>query len=496
MNRLHFLTAALAAISTHLAAQQPATLLFATHGNEQTRSGSNGTVLANLQPRAIGVFTPDANLAASAEKFGPGIGFQTLAGDDDGNASVYNPDLTGPIDALAVLPYEWDRQLGARPRQSPVTLLECYISPSHDVGTNVSGVPGLRKGDCGRFVRTAAGNGQVSWFVTAEQLIQAFGMFDPANLQPLAPDDIDLDAITVTMDRHVFVSFDGDHWMRLQQGGALVNMLVPDGAVLCIPGPVWTPNARGEVGAVLPNRGVVVITEPQANTLALNAALTDVAGACVPAMVDTEGLAVDPAGGTFTSMWGNQQLTWPHLLLNGELMTGAGVITTRGGGQIAQVNGAPLARACGAGPTTGIQMGLAPSGSVARLGALETLAKEPFWFVLGSPTPNGLGGPVEVHVGTNLPAGMALVGFGLGALPVSPSIDFSPWSPNNACFPELYPTILPNPFFPVPLGAGVGGARFGALTFAGSPMVAPGILFQAVTVTGATLHLSTPATLN
>lgn len=479
-----------------LGAQQVNSLLFTTHGNEQTRSGSNGTVLSNLFPRSIGVVTPNAGLAASAETFAPGIAFNTLAGDEDASASVYAPNMTGPIDALTVLPYDWDRELGARPRQRPVTLLDTYFSPTNDVGTNVSGAPGLRRGDCGRFVRNAAGNGQVSYFIRAEQLIQALGMFDPATGQPLMPADIDLDAITVSVDRHIFVSFDDDHSMRLLQNGALANFVAADGAVLCIPGPTWTANMHGEVANVLPNRGVIVFTEAQANALVVSAMLTDNGGACVPAMVDTESLGIDPNGGTFAKAWGNQVLTWPHLLLSGELMTGASVITTRAGGQIAQVNGGALARACGTGPTNGVQMGIAPSGTVDRLNSLEALAKEPCWFVLGSPTPTGLGGPVEIHVGTNLPAAMAFLGFGLGALPVSPSISFLPWSPNTPCFPELYPTIVPNPLFAVPLAAGVGSASFGAVTFAGSPVVAPGILFQALTVSGGALHLSSPLTLN
>lgn len=491
---LLFLTAT--CVSTALGAQQPTSLLFAPKAGEETRSGSNGTVLRNLMPRSIGVVTPNAALTASAEMFAPSFALQTMAGDEDANGQIYAPDITGPIDALAVLPYEWDPQLGVLPRTRPVTILDCYVSPTHDVGIAVSGAPGLRKGDCGRFVRTAAGNGQVQYFITAEQLITALGMFDSATLQPLTPADINLDAITVSFDRHIFVSFADDHMMRLQRNGGLVNVLVQDGAVVCIPGPTWVPNARGEVANVLPNRGVVVFSEAQVDALVVNAALTDNTGACVPAIGDTESLALDLNGGTFTSQWGNQVLTWPHLLLTGETMTGASVITTRAGGQIARVNGGALARGCGTGPTNGLQTGIAASGTVSSLGALETLAKEPCWFVLGSPTANGLGGPVEVHVGTNMPVMNALIGFGLGALPVSPSISFLPWSPNTPCFPELYPTIVPNPFFAVALAAGAGSARFGVLTFAGSPVVAPGILFQAVTASGGALHLSSPITLN
>jgi hypothetical protein len=481
-------------LTAALAAQQ-STLLFTPKLDEETRSGSNGTVLRNLANNAIGFVTPSAALAASAEKFAPSLAFQTLAGDEDADGDVHSPGLFGTIDAIAVLPYDWDAELGARPRQRPVTMLDCYVSPSTDVGTNVSGAPGLRRGDCGRIVRTPAGNGQVTWFIRAEQLISAFGMFDPATMMPLTPNDIDLDAITVAGNRDIFVSFDGNHSMRLFINGALANFAVADGAVVAIPAAAWVPNARGEVANVLANRGVIVMQEPQANALVVNAALTDNAGACVPAMVDTEGLAIDPVGGVFNSQWGNQQVTWPHLLLTGELMSGAGVITTRNAGQIAQVNGGALARACGTGPTNGVQLGIAPSGSVSPLIALESLRQEPCWFVLGSPTPHGLGGPVEVHIGTNLPTAFAFLGLGLGVLPVSPSIA-APAFLNNGCFPELYPAILPNPLIAIALAAGMGNARFGALSVGASPVVAPGILFQAVTMAGGALHLSSPVTLH
>jgi hypothetical protein len=483
-------------LATTVCAQQGNSLLFTTHANEVTRSGSNGTVLRNLLPRTIGVATPVPGFNFSAETFLPSIALQTMAGDVDANGSVLDVDLTGPIDAITVLPYDWDSDRGARPRTQPVTALDCYFSPSHDVDTNVSGAPGLRAGDCGRFVRNAAGNGQVSWFIRAEQLIAAFGMFNPTTGAALTPADIDLDAITVSVDRQIFVSFDGQHGMRLSLNGALANFLVDDGAVVALPAPAWTPNARGEVASVLANRGVIVFQEAQTNVLVANAMITDNAAACVPVIIDTESLAIDPNGGVFTTQWGNQQITWPHLLLNGELMSGAGVITTRNGGQIAQVNGSPLGRGCGAGPTTGIQMGLDATNAVSRLNALESLTKEPCWFVLGSPTPGGLGGAIEVHIGTNLGAAGAFLGFGLGALPVSPSVAFAAWSPNNLCFPELYPTIVANPFLPIALAAGFGNASFGTFSLAVSPVVAPGILFQAGAAAGGALHLSTPLTLN
>lgn len=493
MNSIHTNLLTTLACTAALVAQQPSCLLFSTTGHEQTLSGSNGTSLCQLGDRAIGFVTPTAN-AYSAEKFGPALAFQTLAGDENADGSTYAADLMGAIDAITVLPYQWHPEFGAQPRTRPVNLLECYVSPSIDVGTAVSGAPGLRRGDCGVITRIGALNGQVRYFVRAEQLIDALGMFDPQTQQPLAPQDIDLDAITVSCDRDIFVSFDKDHSVRLRIGGGLSNFVLHDGGVACIPAAAWTPNARGEVAGVLPNRGVIVFSEARVDAMVTAAVIADVAGGCPNAIEDTEGLAIDPLGGGFNLQWGNQVLPMPNLLLSGEKLSGAGVISSRAGGVIANVNGQALGRACGAGPTDGGQMGLRVSGNVEHLGGLETLAREPAWFAIDSATPTGLGGVITVDVGTNLPVAMVFLGYGLAALPVSPSMSFAPWSPTAQCFPELYLAILGHAPVPVALAAGGPTTRFGTFT-ANAPVIAPGILFQAVTATAGGLELSTPVTI-
>lgn len=492
--RTTLLTTLTLSLTAALAAQQPACLLFSTSAGEETKSGSNGTSLRLLDDRSIGFVTPSA-AGYSAEKFGPALAFQTLAGDEDGDGDVYTPDLMRAIDAITVLPYSWSGELGVQPRTRPVNLLECYVSPSVDVGTTVSGAPGLRKGDCGVITRVGALNGQVRHFIRAEQLISALGMFDPVTQQSLASQDIDLDAITVSYNRDIFVSFDSDHSVRLRVGAGFANFTLADGAIACIPAAAWTPNAHGEVANVLPNRGVIVFSEAQVDAMVANAAIADVFGACPNAIDDTEGLAIDPNGGGFNLQWGNMVLAMPDLLISGEKLSGAGVISTRAGGAIGNVNGQALGRACGVGPTDGGQMGLRVSGSVAHLGGLETLATEPCWFALGSNTPTGLGGVITVHVGTNLPVAMVFLGYGLGALPVSPSMSFSPWAPNLLCFPEIYPAILGHAPVPMALAAGGPNTMFGTLT-ANTPVIAQGILFQAVTVTMNGLELSSPITIH
>ena len=493
MNPIHTTLLTTLTFAISLAAQQPSCLLFSTSSGERTLSGSNGTSLRELGRRAIGFVTPVAG-GYSAEKFGPALAFQTLVGDEDGDGDTYTDGLMGSIDAITVLPYSWNPELGTQPRTRPVSLLECYISPASDIGTNVSGTPGLRKGDCGIITRVGALNGQVRYFIRAEQLIDALGMFDPQTLQPLTPQDIDLDAITVSYDRGIFVSFDRDHSLRLRVNGALANFVLHDGGIACIPAAAWTPNARGEVASVLPHRGLIVFSEANVDAMVNAAAIADGFGGCPGGIEDTEGLAIDPNGGSFNLQWGNQVLPMPDLLLTGEKLTGAGVISTRVGGAIGVVNGQALGRACGVGPTDGAQMGLRISGSVDYLGGLETLAREPAWFALDSATPTGLGGVISVHVGTNLPVAMVFLGYGLSAVPVSMSVSFLPWSPTARCFPELYLAILGHAPVPIALAAGGPTTRFGTFT-ANAPVIVPGILFQAVTLTANGLELSSPVTI-
>lgn len=492
MNHPSIVVAA-ACLASIAGAQQSRSLLFTPRAVEQTASGSAGTFLRWLRRDAIAVVTPVSAGNYSAERFSSDWNYQTMAGDTNASGSVANVGLLGGMDAILSLPYVWDPQSQtAQPRTAPVTAYDTYVSPGADVGTFVSGAPGLRKGDCGRFVRNAAGNGQVEYFIRAEQIIAALGMVNQQG-QPLVPDDINLDAIAVSQSRHIFLSFDADHTLRLWQNGVLTNFLLQDAGVACIRAPWWTPNARGEVGAVSANHGIIALSEPQVDGMVAGSAIADHTGVNPGLMTDTEGLAPDRNGGTFPVVWGTSVFNLPNLMLSGETLTGAGVITTAGG--IATVNGVLLGSPAGT-PSTGVQMGmLAVVDSC--VDNLESLAQEPCYFVLGTPNPYALPGALEVHIGTNINpvGGLVYLGYGLGALPVSQSIDFTLFVPGTQCFPALYPTILPNPLLVVPLAA-AGGGRFGSI-MAAAPAIAGGILFQAIGLDPALVaHLSAPGTID
>ncbi|MCA8978007.1 MAG: hypothetical protein KDC98_24995 [Planctomycetes bacterium] len=342
------LVAILAAGTTAQQPQQPHAALFTPSSAEETRSGSAGTVLRGLNARTIAVVTPEPSLRYSAEKLSGDLGFRSLAGDEDGDGSLTNLHLGQEIDAVTVLPYEGDGLAGI-PRTTPVSLYETFISPRRDHYTFVSGGDGLRKGDCGRFVRTAAGNGQVEYFITAEQIIAALNMIDPSTGRQLVADDINLDAITVSLDRHVYLSFADDHVLQLSRDGTTGNYLLADGAIAVIPGPTWNPTSDGRVAAVTPASGQIVFSESAVDTMVDNSNIADVTAGHPTHIDDTTGLAIDiDTASQFLHYWHNAagytNYYLDHLLISGESLSGCGVISTINYGSIGTLNAVPFPR--------------------------------------------------------------------------------------------------------------------------------------------------------
>ncbi len=486
--------ALLTAITASLAAQSPTTFLFSPLKPAESLSGSGGTVLGQLNPASVDQVTPAPGGGYSAEAFIKGMSWQTMVGDEDGDGDVHSPFVFRGVDAVLVKPYRIDRQGSVQPRNTPVTPLDTFISPVADLGTNVSGAPGLRRGDCGAVVRNSAGNGQIEHFITADQIVDAFGIIDRQTRQRLDPKELNLDAICVDGRRNIFLSFEETQILTLIVSGAPATIAVADGAVLWLPPAAWTYDARGNVASVVARRGRVALSEFDVDALVTAAGIADFAGGCPVTIGDTDALAIDRRGGSFTVNWGGTAYSAPHLLIGGETLTNAGVIATAGGGTIGAANGVPLAAACGAGTTSGPRMGLSPL-QVTSLDGLDSLARAPGRFVMGSPTPTGLGGAIEVHIGTNQPVAGVWLFFGLGTLPVSASIDFTAIAPGTSCFPELYPAVLAGgPIF-VPTAADGFGNQVGVFGPVPSPVLPTGLLMQAAAWTGS-VQLSTPITLH
>ena len=450
---------------------------------EVTLSGSAGTVLRFLQPNEIvhldWITTPCA--VFSAEKWAPRTCFHTMAGDEDADAQWWEPTLFGSIDALLDLGPSATVVGGSNARS-------IWYSPSVPMGLALSGAPGLRPGDVGRIVRDPGFNeGRVQYFLRQEQVAIALGA--PA----AAP--IDVDAIAVAPGIGVFLSLDQDTPALLACGAALVRdgdiVLVPDAAI------AWTPNQT--VGAVAPNSAVVVYTEAQVNLMVTNATIADRFGACVGAAIDVEALEIDRnAPFQVVTPCAILTLQIPSLIFATETMTGGGLCTTDAGGQIYNGPCGPVGTPCGAGPTSGVQIGIRPAtaaiGAPSHVNALA--ATRTLRYAMEA----------QQHV-VPVPAGGLPFGSQLVELSSPWPIHFVFWTP-GAALPATATQSAPNPFglpltfpdfYPMPtyhtFALTVGG-------FANWPMlpIPPGfvgnVVFQSLAFApGGSLELSTPVTI-
>ncbi len=460
---------------------QNADFLLTYSQPERTLSGSAGTVLRFLYPNEIShlEWTTGPCSSLSAEKWAPRTCFDTMAGDEDGDARWWEPGLFGSIDALM------DGISTAA--GSPTNARTVFYSPSVAMGTGLSGAPGLRPGDVGRIVRDASLNeGQVEYFMRQEQFNQALGL-------PLA-NVLDIDAIAFAPGFGVFFSLDIDTPAFLTCGPTFVQ----DGAILCVPdfAITYTPDFR--VASVLPNSAEVVYTEAQVDFMVSNAQITNRNGVCIPNAIDTEALEIDWNGPVSTiGTCSGLALQVPSLIFTTETMTGAGVCTTAFGGQIYNGLCGPAGRSCGFGPTLGSQMGIQPvSGNIGAPSYVNALAStrtlrysmEPQQHVVTVPP---LGLPVGSQmVDISSPFPVNFVFWTPGAfLPNSATGSFTMPLAIPLCFPDFYP--WPN-YWTATLTAG---------GFASWPMlpIPPGfvgnVVFQSVApTTFGSWELSTPIT--
>ncbi|MGE3172073.1 MAG: hypothetical protein AB7O97_05555 [Planctomycetota bacterium] len=443
-------------------AQSPP-LLFTTSQTETTLSGSGGTVLQTLRPNEVALFDLVACPSLSAEKWAPLTCYSTMAGDTDANSVFYEPGLFGSIDALCDVP-----NLVAGPSQRTV-----FISPSVAMGTNVSGAPGLRPGDTGRIVRNAFGDGQVEYFLRAEDVQLALGL-------PASPIVVDVDAIAVNTALGVYFSLNQNLGVATTCGATFVQ----DGDVIVIPATAitWTFDLR--VAAVVPGSAEIAYTEAQMDAFVAASGITDRFGVCVTTVGDLEGLEVDPNGlvGGVPGCTGTVTFV-PDLMFTASTLTGGGVCTTTGGGQIwGNASGCVrLGSNCGSGPTLGNQVGLLPPvGPNGIPSYLNAIALVPTHIYVIEPQQHvvPIGSPFVCDMYS--PAGFNLVYAAIAPLPVAPSIGFP-----NPFFPDVY--VLSWAWSTSTLG--------GFQTFATPPVPFPvKLVWQAGTILGNQIIVSTPAT--
>ncbi len=477
LSRTLLLSASAAVLATSIAAQSPNAkwMLYTVNNREFTVSGSGGLPMRVITPMDIALTEQSAPCQHSAEKWAPNSGYNTLLGDENGDGSHWNGAPFGSIDAVfCKYKPSWTGRVNMR---------NAYFSPSNYVGPVVSGGPGFRPGDCGAIVRNGGGDGQVEFFLRTEHIMKSFGIVTP---------QINLDAITQDQNRNIYISLENDQKVQVYVGSALTWMLMRDGAIGMIPASTITYDSWGNVTGVLPNRGIILLSENDVTQMTVNARLSDRVGNCLQPCVDTDALSIDPNGGMNKMLWGTTSIPYPNLAIACESYTGGGAITTRSMGQILTIDGCKVGTPCGSGPTYGPQIGLKPMSSTggiwSHINGLHIVHRSPCRFTLDTATPVTTS-PSTIKVDVGSPPGSTpylLLGFGAsGAGTVSSS---APWLFGSNCFPDLYPVIFGLGAIPT------GPQGFGSLTFTGVPTGS--FLFQSVFIatTGA-IELSNPVTL-
>jgi hypothetical protein len=258
-------------------------------------------------------------------------------------------------------------------------------------------------------------------------------------------------------------------------------MVALDGSILALPVAAWTEPVT------LAGAGFMVMTEGQVDGLVMNSNVYDALGGQPMTIGDLDGLHRAP--GTFQNQWGQ----WNHLLFCGETLTGGAVLTTQGGGAVAQINSTPLANNAAA--TDGRQVGLRPGGGanfVSSLNGLEVQsAKDLCHYVAETPTPELRGaGTIQVDLEGAIP-GFAFLLVGVAPLPITPFLDL-PAVLDGGCFPEIFQPALHFATFAVGINAQGQGSWALAL-----PALNGKVVCQALSVDPMTglVHLSTPLTI-
>jgi len=340
------LAAALAAGSA--VAQQTGGLFYTTGTLEQSNQCPPGA-LADVRRNEIQWVEPNATASFSSKAWLPRVSSNVVLGDHDGDGNFDERQQFGGIDALV---HPRDKN-GARVRIDKTRL---FFSPRSGEPTLFG--PAFQPADIGRVLP----GGFVERFLTAGQVHAAFGI--PNNVAV----DVDAAALHLTPNGgSVYLSFEGAHAITVAGLGVVV---VGDGAIVRIPPAAitWTLSpwdGAAIVDTVVPLSGQLVLAESQVDTRVANSGIRDAAGAAVTTIGDLDGLTLDPQGGTFQSPWINAPI--PHLWFCGENLTGAGIVSTAGGGSIPALNGVPLGSPVA---TDGKQVGLYTTPSVGSLDGL------------------------------------------------------------------------------------------------------------------------------
>ncbi len=440
-------------------------LLFTTRAVETSAQCAAAPALDRVDANEIQYVVPLGGVPFTSKAFAPRVAYDVMVGDGDLDATYDEPGLFRGTDAL-VPPV---RTAGAmRPNARSMWFSVIAATPCL-----VGGV--FDPADIGRILP----GGALERFVSAATIRAAFGI--PATVS------LNVDAAAYHLPTGLYLSFEDTVTIMLPTG----PMTITDGAIVRIPSAALALGVSPYDGALrltgaIAGSGQLIADEAMVDSWVVASGIDNAAAVGVSAIVDTDGLELDPAGGVFSSPFVGAAV--PNVWVAGQALTGGGVITSRLGGSIAVLNGVPLGNAAGA--TTGAQVGLVTVPSVQSLNGLALTVRDLCHFTTETPTARIVApGPLTVEVGGVEPgvgaAFLFLAPGVVGAGGVDASLPFP-----SVCFPDLYVNMF---LAAVPIGADGCGSWTMPINAALLAGLAGGrIRFQAWYFNGGSHHLSTP----
>ena len=439
-------------------------LFFSMNGTETAASGAGGSFAspgnyaAIFRDEAVLMATPGATGSTAHACFDRAT-WAAFFGDDDGDGS-FAEGVIGHVDALRL-------RAGAA---NPPTIFDFWVSFSDNIVGPFGSLLGvaLYNGDVFRLIP----GGGVQHFITEVQLGQAMNTIE----------NFDVDGFTVD-------PATGDLYFSLTSTETVNGVSLEDGGVLRIPASGYVAAPDGTVLSVTTGAAQIVLHEVHVNIL--------FAIAGQGAVGDLRDFTLAPAGGTFTGFGG---LQLPNLWLCGDTATGgAVVVSSEGGGTIANLNGTQLlgGAAFGLWPTdfqgfqnsnlTGLTLGSAPLADTPRF--LSIAAH-------GITTPGTLtldAGGCTPGPGLYLFANVAVGGPAGAFTPRTPIPTGSPVATPGG-FRELYVDDFGDPLFQLGLIIPpllVDAAGYASISFA-LPAIIPGVAVALQALDLPALALTTP----
>lgn len=279
----------------------------------------------------------------------------------------------------------------------------------------------------GDVVRLLAG-GSVTWLITEAQIVAAMNG---------SVTNIDVNGFTVNPSN-------GDLYWTLTASADVNGTPIGDGGVIRLRGINYVANPDGTVASVTPGAAEIVLSESDVDGFFLAAAGTPVN--------ELDGLALDPAGGSFTSLGTGK--TMPNLWMTADnAAVGPAIVTSASGGAYASQGGITF----NSGPALGLGNVAFDGGPVSTLTALawrSGAATTTPRFLTIHDLAVSAPGVMKLDIGGGTPSGsFLLVGkipnvTGIGGftsrLPVLP---FFPSIAGPGSFPELYIDNAADPIF-------------------------------------------------